>query len=138
MDGLPIVFTDVFPDPRHGDVNGDGDVDELDRLRITQFIREYGRDGRYDIVEFSSDFHLFDTNYDGMVDGFDVANRPRPGDSDGDDDVDLRDAAQFWRCFGASGSLPPPCQQMDFDLNDRIDLRDYRRMAELLRGPGRR
>lgn len=138
VDGLPIVFTDVFPDPRHGDVNGDGVADELDRLRITQFIREYGRDGRYVIAEFSSDFHLFDTNYDGLVDGFDVANRPRPGDSDGDDDVDLRDAAQFWRCFGASGSLPPPCQQMDFDLNDRIDLRDYRRLAELLRGPGRR
>jgi len=46
------------------------------------------------------------------------------GDTDGDGDADLRDAATFQYCFGQSG-LIAPCPALDVNDNDTIDLDDY-------------
>lgn len=47
-----------------------------------------------------------------------------PGDTDGDGDVDLADAAAFQRCFGKTG-LSAPCPSLDANGDDTIDLDDY-------------
>lgn len=137
-DSLLVVYTDVFPNPLLGDVNGDGASDESDRAATAEFVRLHGEGGRFTIQRFAHDFNVFDINYDGAVDAFDVNLRPRPGDADGDDDVDLLDARAFWICFGEQGPMPPPCRLMDFDQDERITLRDYRRFVQQMRGPRRR
>jgi len=47
-----------------------------------------------------------------------------PGDTDGDGDVDLADAAAFQRCFGKTG-LSAPCPALDANGDDTIDLDDH-------------
>lgn len=60
------------------------------------------------------------------ADGSDDGNVAVFADSDGDFDIDLRDAADFQRCFDGSFSLPAPCRVFDFDGNNRLNLNDYR------------
>lgn len=64
---------------------------------------------------------------------------PFPSDLDGDDDVDLADAAAFARCFNGAGNPPAPeCPQgadADLDCDGDVDLDDYRLLAGNLTGP---
>ncbi len=50
------------------------------------------------------------------------------GDADGDFDHDLADYAAFQRCFGGAGVplADGDCVLMDFDLDDDVDLDDFR------------
>jgi len=47
-----------------------------------------------------------------------------PGDTDGDGDADLRDAAAFQCCFGRT-SATGVCAALDTNADGRIDLDDY-------------
>jgi hypothetical protein len=59
-----------------------------------------------------------------------------PGDCDFDGDVDLADTACFQACFGASGTLIPPCDGYDLEANGTIDLADYQdKFRYLIIGP---
>jgi hypothetical protein len=51
----------------------------------------------------------------------------RPGDGDGDDDLDIIDFGQFSLCFtgDVSGHLSPQCQVFDFDGDFDVDLLDF-------------
>ncbi|MCK4341042.1 MAG: hypothetical protein KAY37_04885 [Phycisphaerae bacterium] len=48
----------------------------------------------------------------------------RPGDFDGDGDVDLADFVAFQRCFGTT-PISPPCRPGDMNGDDAIDLEDF-------------
>ncbi len=58
------------------------------------------------------------------------------GDTDIDGDLDLVDFADFQRCFGGGGAVPPTdCAIMDFDGDDDVDLIDLGQFVEALDGP---
>ncbi len=57
-----------------------------------------------------------------------------PGDTDGDGDADLRDAARFQNCFGTS-ELTGACHALDSSPNATIDTRDYADFNVALLGP---
>jgi len=136
--GATFVWTDVFPNVFRGDVNGDKIVDGGDERLILQYIMDNGGGrGFVEIPEFAEDFSLFDINYSGAVDQLDVQFRPRVGDGDGDDDVDLVDFALFQSCFsGPNNRYPKPhCIQVDWDRDRDIDLDDWKGFVRLFRGP---
>ncbi len=57
------------------------------------------------------------------------------GDSDGDNDIDLRDMAAFAVCFTGEGGLSS-CAQFRFDTDPDVDLDDYAALQNTLLGPG--
>jgi len=135
-----FVWTDVYPDPLRCDVNGDGQVNELDRRLIAAYVVEHGHEGEAPIRAFANDFSLFDVNYSGSVDEFDLVCRPRACDSDGDDDVDLVDFTLFQHCYsGPNARYPEPrCAQVDPNRDGSVDLDDLAEFIRLLHGPDTR
>ncbi len=133
-----FVWTDVYPNLVRGDVNGDEQADERDKREIQQYIEDEGHGRGYvEIPDFASDFSIFDINYSDSVDLLDARLRPRFGDGDGDDDVDLADFAVFQRCFSGPDRRyrDPLCAQMDGDRDGDVDLDDLRGFEHLLLGP---
>jgi hypothetical protein len=66
----------------------------------------------------------------------------RPGDLDGDGDVDLVDFSTFGVCFTSPGQQGPPygCTPQDFfqadlDLDGDVDLVDFSTFAAAFTGP---
>lgn len=57
-----------------------------------------------------------------------------PGDTDGDGDADLRDAAAFQNCFGTE-QLSGACLALDVETETAITLDDYAVFEEVLAGP---
>ncbi|MFQ5494314.1 MAG: hypothetical protein ACE5EX_02940 [Phycisphaerae bacterium] len=57
-----------------------------------------------------------------------------PGDSDGDDDVDLADVGAFQRCFGID-RLAATCGAAYLDATASVDLADHRLFVPLMTGP---
>lgn len=141
--GEYFVWTDVVPDVRRGDVNGDDEIDLQDQQLIQQYIADYDSadglaDGRAELVEFATDFSVFDVNHDGVVEDLDVMLVSLPGDLNDDGDVDLSDFASFSVCFSGSGVpySPLECGLADMDADGDVDLRDMRRLVDMLTGPG--
>jgi len=68
-----------------------------------------------------------------------VGFRPRPGDADGDRDVDLRDVAALQVCIGGSGQALPLGDEcltsFDVDLDGDVDLSDAYRVPCTANGP---
>ncbi len=60
----------------------------------------------------------------------------RPGDLDGDGDVDLADAAQFVTCLGGPGAgLSAGCDDADADGDGDVDLADAAQFQNRFNGP---
>jgi len=60
----------------------------------------------------------------------------RPGDADGDSDLDLRDFADLQRCFNsASPAMGQGCEYLDFDDNGTVSLADFDAWATVVTGP---
>jgi hypothetical protein len=57
-----------------------------------------------------------------------------PGDTDGDGDVDLADAARLQICLGQSPDCDV-CEVFDFNADDVVNLTDYEVLFPLLTGP---
>lgn len=64
----------------------------------------------------------------------DVAPDPF-GDADDDDDIDLEDIAWHQNCFGAGASAASPCERMDRNGDEQIDLRDSSAFIARVTGP---
>jgi len=75
-------------------------------------------------------YFLFDDGVAANV----VAYTFAPGDTDGDGDADLRDAAAFQNCFGQTEPTGQ-CQALDLNGDDAIDLSDYASLKGLLAAP---
>jgi hypothetical protein len=74
--GARFVWTDIYPNVQHGDVNGDGAANVQDTQAVINFIAEHDAadgalDGQLTLSDFAFDFSVFDVNYDGRVDGCD-------------------------------------------------------------------
>ncbi len=142
-DGALFVWTDVWPKPVRGDVNGDGTADEADRLLISQFTAAHDAedgvvDGRVIIPGFGPDFRVFDVNHNGAVDTLDEWLVSTPHDLDGNGTVDLADVAVMQACL--SGAFVPYgplfCGLADADLDGDVDVHDAVRLIEAMTGPG--
>ena len=139
--GVFFVWTDVYPNVIPGDVDGSGGWTGRDSELVAQHIDAHdGADGEMDgkvkILDFASGFSVYDMNYDGVVDGLDVAWSGRRGDADHDGDVDIADFASLQACFEAGArAAQPACTAIDLTHDDRVDLSDHGVFTGLLTGP---
>ncbi len=134
-----FVWTDVYPNPIRGDVNGEygangDDEDEIDSEISDRDSDDGVIDGRVVLDGFAEEFSVFDLNHDGVIGPDDILLVSAVGDGDDDGDVDLSDFAQFQRCFGdieGSGECPL------FDLNSdlAVDQGDAEWMLSVITGP---
>jgi len=139
-DGVFYVWSDVFPNVVRGDVDGSGDVDDDDVRLIQQFLNHHDLDdGTADrvveIAEFAQNFSLFDVNHDGRVDGLDLLCAQADGDTDEDNDVDLRDFARLQDCIGVETLGDLECAGADLDLNGVTDEDDLSWFVHIFTGP---
>jgi len=83
--------------------------------RLTGFWGDWGR----------LDVPCYDSASAGRLEAVTVTMPPRPGDSDGDNDLDLADWAAFQPCMTAPGnSIEPACSWAQFDDDIDLDLAD--------------
>jgi hypothetical protein len=137
-----LVWTDVYPNPLRGDVNGDNASNESDRQQIQAYIAQHDADdGQVDeavvVPNFGPNFSILDIDQNGIIDGIDVLLVSAPGDLDDDGHVDLRDYSYFLNCFSGS-NLPyadPACALADLNLDGDADLEDAGRLISGLTGP---
>lgn len=91
--GARFIWTDVWPNPRCGDFNGDGQLTSADVSMVGAYVTDHDGELEYDddengcnqsieIHAFSARFCAFDTDYDGFV-------LPTDGLLAGDMDIDL-------------------------------------------------
>ncbi len=142
-----FVWTDLAPDVRVGDFNSNGLVDAGDLDLFDAFLATYdgvvgvdadgAMNGQVQPFNFSRDFSLFDTDYDGVVDQADRPALAAGPDLDKDGDVDLSDFGCFELCFGATRSPPAPlnCGDADLDGDSDIDLTDLGLLQACFNGP---
>lgn len=81
------------------------------------------------------DFSVYDVNHDGVVDAMDLSLVNADGDADQDGDVDLIDFSLLQRCFGSPGVLGPPCNLLDLERDQQIDLEDLAAFNFRFSGP---
>lgn len=102
-DGARFIWTDVFPSPIVGDVDGDGALTSADTLAMIQFVAENDGHPNYDAdgdeangsmtwIDFAQGFCVFDIDYDGIVLAGDQVVL---GDMDVNQVVDLEDVDDF-------------------------------------------
>lgn len=132
-----FVWTDVYPNPVMGDINGNGIYGEHDAQLIADWIAANDKnDGVMDqsapLPLFANYFSVMDLDYDGVIDRRDVPITN--GDVDHDGDSDLQDVAMFQRCFGNS-TFNEECSPADFNRNEQIDANDTTRLRWALLGP---
>lgn len=138
--GAYFLWSDVYPNVVLGDVDGSGTFDGRDRQLIAEYIaRRDAADGAHDgvvtIRDFATDFSVYDVNYDGRVDAFDLVPEIPDGDGDRDGDLDLFDFAILQRCFGGGVRVSPECLPMDLTRDLTIDLADWAEFHLRFDGP---
>lgn len=107
VDDDEFIWTDVYPNPTLGDVNGDGVSDAADEAAILGFVAAHDGEIGYDIdgdgmnasvmlLDWGRCFSVFDVNYDGFVDMLDVGGGSAlVGDMNLDGVVNGRDIGPF-------------------------------------------
>jgi hypothetical protein len=134
-----FVWTDAFPNPVRGDVDGEHGADCDDIQEIEHEIDEHDADdgtvdGRVELSNFAEDFSVLDINHDGVIDPTDVALVSMVGDCDGDDDVDLADFAVLQTCYSAT-ELPGDCHLVDLNADQEVNAEDATWFLNILTGP---
>lgn len=137
------VWTDYAPNTDPGDFNGDSSRDLGDENELVNYINSndgqpgFDDDGNgtnqiIDIPNFPVNFSVYDTNYDGFVEKWDIFVGI-DGDVDSSGVVDAGDVAGLVGCV--AGPLDPgstwrnanynACRAADMNDDFTIDLRDY-------------
>jgi hypothetical protein len=146
------TYVDVWPNVVAGDFNADGLASNSDAEAAANFVAQYDGDPLYDadllvngvieLVSFAIRFSVFDVNYDGFLDEYDLTySLQAPGDYDNDCDVDLEDYAAFQRCYAIeqaddSSLLLAGClDAFDLDADQDVDWTDFGQWAPLNVGP---
>jgi hypothetical protein len=135
-----FVWTDIYPNVVRGDVTGSGRQVAEDRLQVNRYRMQHDAldgmlDGRAVIPNFARNFSLYDLNYDGVVDGRDVALSEPLGDATDDGQVTMVDFGYFQRCFGMFNGEIDTCGIMDLNEDGIIDYLDYQEFSVRFRGP---
>lgn len=106
VDGEEFIWSDLFPNVIAGDVNGDAIVNEVDQSDINAFIAAFDgtafydtdgddQNGSIDLFNYGPYYCVFDVNYDGVVNGLELAGDALPGDFNLDGIIDGRDIHAF-------------------------------------------
>jgi len=132
-----FVWTDVFPNPVLGDMDGSGFRGTHDAQLVADWILNHDladgvRDQSAPVPLFAGYLSVFDVNQDGRIDGRDILLSD--GDADHDGDADLRDFAILQSCFENS-SCSQLCASNDFNRNDHIDEQDALLFRWTMGGP---
>ncbi len=148
-----FVWSDIHPNVRRGDFDGNGLVDSNDVALFNTFLQANdGRpgmddddmvNGRIRISGFARNFCLFDLNADGVVDGVDAGliTAPPPfaaPDFDQDEDVDLSDFGFAQGCLTGPDLGPPAegCEAADLDHDGDVDRVDLNLVRHCVSGAG--
>lgn len=147
-DASLFIWTDVFPNPRIGDFNGDDTLDALDAAALNAFVATHDGDPMYDgdgdgengsleWAGYAGNFCVFDTDYDGFVTAADAVV---PGDMDLNqlldvDDIDdfllsLLDLDGYMTAHGGVG----PLLRGDINTDGLLDGEDIHGFVTLLLG----
>ena len=151
LGGGVYTYTDIWPNVVAGDFNGDGVASNTDAQMALEFLTLHDGDPLYDqgmlpgeiqIVDFGPRFSIFDIDYDGFVNSFDLTfSLQAPGDYNNDGKVDLQDVAGFQRCYAVEvadvdDAVRAGCLDgFDLDSDEDLDLADYELFVPLLAGP---
>ncbi len=147
-----FVWSDIYPDVKTGDLDGDGNIDPPDLALFNAYLLSNDGDasidadgeinGSIEIVDFGPSFSLYDLNYDGLVDGDDRAMIGGPllprADFDRDADVDLVDFAHLQSCLttgSGQGLFGPGCRNADLDRDFDVDQADVGVFVGCASGP---
>ncbi len=135
-----FVWSDIYPNVSLGDFEGNGSIGPSDLALLGSYLQindglpaldaDGAVNGSIEIKDFGIGFSLYDLNYDGLVDGEDLAMVGGPqvprADYDHDGDVDQDDFGHFQACLAAAG--PPPllsgCRNADLDRDTDVDEDD--------------
>ena len=151
LGGGVYTYTDIWPNVVAGDFNGDGLATNTDAQMALEFVALHDGDPLYDqgmlageieIVNFGPRFSIYDVDYNGFVDGYDLTfSLQAPGDYNNDGAVDLEDVAGLQRCLAVELSdvdeaVRAGCLDgLDLDHDEDVDLADYELFVPLLTGP---
>lgn len=137
------VWTDIGPDFRVGDCNGDTLVNQADQSIVmasiaqsdgTSFDSDGLKNGQTVIVDFAWNFALYDINYDRLINADDLAiiGYKQRGDVNNDGSVDQNDITTFKTMLGLTTGNLGFNAAADLDANGVIDHRDRRTLAMLI------
>lgn len=146
--GGHYVWTDVWPDPRHGDFNGDCVIDAADTAKLWSYIQQH--DGQFEFDDdgsptnnsillhyFAQGCCMFDTDYDGVVSMLDVIE---PGDMNLSGAFDINDLPDFVQALLYPAAYAPthngqnPAWRGDLNCDDVLDGMDIQLFVRRLTG----
>jgi len=148
-DGALYIWTDVWPNPRLGDFDGDDKLTTADVTRLYDYIAAYDGDPNYDddgnptnssllLHQYASNFCLYDTNYDGIVSPADAL---LGGDMEIDLHVDANDIDDLVlallnpAAYSASHGGVDPRIRGDLNGDGRLDGADINEFVQLILCP---
>ncbi len=137
------VWTDIGPGYTVGDCNGDTLINAADQSVIMQAIAQSDnspfdadtlKNGQTLIVDFGSNFALYDLNYDGFINALDLQliGYAKRGDVNNDGTVDQTDLKALRTMLGFNSADPRYNPSADLDGNNIIDRRDNRTLTMLI------
>lgn len=143
-----FAWTDVHPEPRPGDMDGDQALTPTDASLIQSFINFNNgvvggddggdEDNEVDLPNYGPNFCMHDVNYDGIVSSLDSCFGTLLGDMDADCDLDMTDLSYFVEALvnPESGSLPGSLSTLtaraDFNFDQRIDGDDVQGFVDAI------
>lgn len=123
-----FAWTDTLGDEKHGDVDSDGNADDIDAaiVRAEVYARDGGpsdadgvKNGAVQIFLACEQFSLYDLDGDGFIDGEDLWVYGHRADLDKNGMLDLFDFLVFTNLFVALDPIA------DFNLDETHDLFDF-------------
>ncbi len=148
-DAAIFIWTDVYPNPRTGDFNGDAALDATDTAALNAFITTNdgdptydddgdGANGSIDWAGYADNFCVFDTDYDGYVMANDAIVL---GDMDLNQLLDVDDIDDFILSlldsdgYKAAHGGVDPLLRGDISADGRLDGEDMQGFVTLLLNP---
>lgn len=147
--GARFVWTDIYPNVRAGDFNGDGLVNGEDVFSLLDYVSKHDGEAGFDedkiatnkvidIIDFGPNFCAYDTGYDGVVN---QADRVVLGDKNLDQILEVSDVADFVQgllqpqVYTNSHSGISPQSRGDVNGDGVLDGRDIGGFVQLLVNP---
>ncbi|MFQ5430004.1 MAG: hypothetical protein ACE5E1_06805 [Phycisphaerae bacterium] len=148
-DGSRYAWTDVYPNLVSGDFDGNGVSNDGDKDQLNLFVAQNDGDPLVDgdgignndsitLILFGTNFSIYDTNYDGIVDHADAVIL---GDLNLDQDVDFEDVDDFVQAlldpaaYALTHVNANPVPRGDFTGDGVLDGADIQGMLDAVLAP---